>query len=284
MSRLSIMPHAIERYRERWAPHLTSKQAREELLILSEGARPEKTRTRGGQELWVANDKTRKILFVVKRDRRTRERICVTVLPEGAMENVAAAEEYGEFLTYQEERAEMLHEMEMMRARDDGLECQGCNNATATKFSVKRKQRFCEACIRAIQTNPHAGSVGRCILIDEWTKKPPEEQREILGEETKKSEPKPVIQKQPKAAISALERPEARAAEVFKRLYSACAWFVDVQPASLPSGKKYLLVSVNRMLESHESRFLRDFMGLPVRLDVLGVGELHVRQASKPDR
>ena len=270
MSRLSLMPHAVERYRERWAPHLTLRQAREELHRLSEGARPEKAKTRGGQELWVANDATRKILFVVKRDRHTRERICVTVLPEGAMGD-SGATAYEEFLAYSEEREEMLRETALMRARTDGNVCQPCNNAVATRFSIGLRQRICDGCYKT-----HKAKAGRSPLLTEWLKKSEAERRELLGNAPPKApapkEPDPV-------AASVHDRPEKRASDVFRQLYAGCSWFVDVQPSEMSGGKKFLLVSTTRMLESHESRFLRDFMSLPVRLDVLGESEARARQA-----
>jgi len=269
MSRLSIMPHAVERYRERWAPHLTPEQAHEELLRLSEGARPEKAKTKGGQELWVANDATRKILFVVKRDRGTRERICVTVLPEGAMED-GTSNNYEEYVAYDEERQEMLREMGLMRARTDGTVCQTCDAAVATKFSTKKRQRFCTPC----HTSADKASLGRCYPLTEWSKKSPEEQQEALSKPP--TPPRPEVKPEVLA-----ERPEKRAAEVFRQLYSGCAWFMDVQPSETAAGKKFLLVSVTRMLESHESRFLRDFMGLPVRLDVVVQERIRAQRAER---
>jgi hypothetical protein len=287
VSRLSIMPHAVERYRQRWVPHLTYEEARAELSRISEGARPEKNKTHNGQELWVANS-DQKILFVVKRDRRTRERLCVTVLPQGANEFQDMTSPMDEYLEHEQEMAEMRQKAEQRRindARANGRDCQSCTTGTVVRYSIRYKQRWCADCYQNAldrrDEDPKKYPIGRCPFIEEWEKKTELERRQYIHR-IEDVDPVPLkATKFAKPAAPVDTSMPRRAADIFKHLYSTASWYLGIEPAEVKHGATHLRVSVTRMLAPHEHRpFSRDFMGYSVLLVICGVETAQVTCAA----
>lgn len=71
-----ITAHAIDRLVERW--NIPFENAESVLIELARGATPLSGRTRLGQEQWLCENGA---VIVVKRDRRKKLPVCVTVLP-----------------------------------------------------------------------------------------------------------------------------------------------------------------------------------------------------------
>jgi hypothetical protein len=160
--RMLVVMHAVERYQDRWVPHLTFREARRELVALFHGARPTRRKTRTGEELWTVSAPV-KILLVVKRD-PDGTCVCVTVLPEGANEGNAGlrAEEY---LEYQEDRA--IENLRILRLCD--RLCQKCESERAVRYNPRVKQKWCDICYQAAK-KAAPQKLGWVPLIEEWEK------------------------------------------------------------------------------------------------------------------
>ena len=171
MGRLRIDSHAVERYQERWAPHLSHREAREELERIAEGARPERMRTLVGSEMWVANS-SEKILLVVKRD--AGERICVTVLPRTAScAPTNSSVDLQEFLEFQEEQEEDRRWFQQQRTQELTIRhrlCDVCKLGEAIRYSRKRRQRMCTDCYTTLYDKVGRSDLGKCPLIEVWEK------------------------------------------------------------------------------------------------------------------
>ncbi len=77
--RMKLTDHAVDRYRQRWAPDLDRENAEKVLLTIVAQASPLRLRTlRKGQEVWAAGE----VRFVVKRDAGENVPVVVTVLPK----------------------------------------------------------------------------------------------------------------------------------------------------------------------------------------------------------
>lgn len=73
--------HAIERFRERFVPQFSHGRAKHELIALVPLARPLREHTAHGEQRWLIDDGTSRIVLVVKRDHRGPDGLtCVTVL------------------------------------------------------------------------------------------------------------------------------------------------------------------------------------------------------------
>jgi hypothetical protein len=88
-SRLRITIHAVERFRERWAPGFTYWRAKRELLFLAMGAFPMRNKSKAGGELWRCKWDDQ-IVFVVARNTR-HQPVCVTILPPEPYDDVIDA-------------------------------------------------------------------------------------------------------------------------------------------------------------------------------------------------
>lgn len=75
-------PHAVDRYRQRFAPDLSYDEATAALAAAAPGAIPLKERTTAGDALWRLPDLG--VVIVTKRDPGVTGHVCVTVLPRSA--------------------------------------------------------------------------------------------------------------------------------------------------------------------------------------------------------
>jgi hypothetical protein len=91
-SPLILTDHAVERYQERFTPHLSRAAARAELEVLVAGARPTGHQTRGGEaDIWICDGGVR---LLVRRDERVG-RVVTTVLPPSHSPENASGAPYG---------------------------------------------------------------------------------------------------------------------------------------------------------------------------------------------
>jgi len=84
---MEISHHAVDRYRERWAPSLSHGEAATQLRALANVAKPiRETSRRKGHELWATGE----VKFVITRNTTDRTPLVVTVLPNVPTIDVAA--------------------------------------------------------------------------------------------------------------------------------------------------------------------------------------------------
>jgi len=80
--------HAIERFRQRYAPGFTHAAALRELQTLALSARPMREKAPGGKLRYVISDGEPITLVCIRNPRGTGDRIvCITVLPKGETED-----------------------------------------------------------------------------------------------------------------------------------------------------------------------------------------------------